>query len=90
MELADRRAIAGQVNLVIGPIEGAVDDFMDIVAEINTRPGDTSHVPCVHIGQGYEMICSVFSDAGDLLLRLDGSSLECCGEGVFRIRREQP
>lgn len=72
-EIDDRRQQAGQVRITISSESGAVDDFMDVVAEVNTIPDGECAVPCLHVAFDADHLAfSVYQNGvGKLLLRLE-------------------
>lgn len=72
-EIDDRRAQSGQARITIGAESGDVDDFVDVLAEINTLPGSKDAVPCFHVAADSDhMAFSVFQNGlGKFLLRLE-------------------
>lgn len=72
-EIEDRRAQSGQLRITIGAESGDTDDFVDVLAEINTLPGSNSAVPCFHVAADSDnMAFSVFQNGpGKFLIRLE-------------------
>jgi hypothetical protein len=72
-EIEDRRAQSGQLRITIGPESGDTDDFVDVLAEINTPHGSNSAVPCFHVAADADhRAFSIFKDGNcRFLIRLE-------------------
>ena len=72
-EIEDRRAQSGQLRITIGPESGDTDDFVDVLAEINTLSGSNSAVPCFHVAADADHHAfSIFQNGkGKFLIRLE-------------------
>ncbi|EMN3634461.1 hypothetical protein R3Q56_006703 [Pseudomonas aeruginosa] len=71
IEVHDQRGVNGQVYLTVGALEGALDEMLSVVAEVNTNPetGKES-VPCIHVSfDSGAMAFSLFKIGDKILLR---------------------
>lgn len=70
-EIDDRRCTTGQVILTITAESGHIEDYMDVLAEVNTLPGTDTAVPCLHVAfDASNLAFSVYQNGlGKLMLR---------------------
>lgn len=73
IDIEDQRGVNGQVYLTVGAMDGALDDMISVVAEVNTNPvTGTDEVPCVHVSFDDDaMAFSLFKVGDKILLRLE-------------------
>lgn len=50
IDIEDHRLSNGQVFLTVGTLEGHLDNFLSVTAEVNTNPqNEAEHLPCMHV-----------------------------------------
>lgn len=77
MDVTDNRSTTGQLYFDLGPVEGNIDDSLQVTVEVNTFPGSDIDVQCVHVSLNNEdNLFTLFKRGKDLVLEPNGGILK--------------
>jgi hypothetical protein len=76
MDITDTRSTTGQLYVDLGPVEGNIDDSLQVIVEVNTLPGTDTDVQCLHVAiNNMDNLFTLFKRGDDLIMEPNGNTL---------------